>query len=82
LLGILQITRSKENWISYRATAELMKSEYQKFTMESGDYADEFLKDETKRNNLFVSRMETIVSEEGKKFLENRKNNDLSITPN
>ena len=39
ILGILQITKSKENWISYRATANLMKSEYQKFNMETGDYA-------------------------------------------
>jgi hypothetical protein len=62
LLGVLQITKSKENWISYRATAELMKSEYQKFKMEIGEYAISDTVDEQKRNQFFITRMETIFS--------------------
>ena len=37
--GVLQITKSNENWISNRSTAELMKSEYQRFNMGVGDYS-------------------------------------------
>lgn len=81
ILGILQITKAKEDWISYRATAELMKSEYQRFKMETGDYSAINPIEEQKRNQLFITRMETIVSEEGKKFLENSKNSDPSLTP-
>jgi hypothetical protein len=31
--GFLQLTKSQENWISYRSTAELLKSEYNLFKM-------------------------------------------------
>ena len=39
--GFLQLTKSQENWICYSSTADLMKSEYNLFKMESGDYSDE-----------------------------------------
>lgn len=39
--GFVQLTKSQENWISYRSTAELLKSEYNPFKMKSGDYSNE-----------------------------------------
>jgi hypothetical protein len=67
--GVLQITKSNENWISYRSTAELMKSEYQRFKMGVGDYSEENLANKENRSILFIERMETIIAEEGKKFM-------------
>jgi hypothetical protein len=49
--GFLQLTKSQENWISYRSTAELLKSEYNFFKMKSGDYLNEKMgNDQTKRD--------------------------------
>ena len=39
--GFLQLTKSQENWIAYRSTAELLKTEYNLFKMKAGDYSDE-----------------------------------------
>ena len=39
--GFVQLTKSQENWISYRSTAELLKSEYNLFKMKSGGYSNE-----------------------------------------
>ena len=61
--GFLQLTKSQENWISYRSTAELLQSEYNLFKMKSGDYSDEKIgNDNRKREQLFVNRIETIIS--------------------
>lgn len=75
--GVLQITKSNENWISYRSTAELMKSEYQRFKMEVGDYSEEKLSDKENRSLLFIERMETIIAEEGKKFMNTHEKSDF-----
>jgi len=69
MAGILQTTKCQENWVSYRSTAELLKSEYQKFKLGAGDYAEEKDAGKVKRNQIFVDRVETIISGEGKKFL-------------
>lgn len=77
ITGILQITKAQENWVSYRSAAELIKSEYQKFKLLVGDYSGENYPSESERIQLFVNRMETIFSEGGKRFLENRKDSKL-----
>ncbi len=64
--------------VSYRSTAELLKSEYQKFKLGVGYFAEEKITDKTKRNRLFVDRMETIISGEGKKFLNTHEMSDSS----
>ena len=80
--GFLQLTKSQENWISYRSTAELLKSEYNLFKMKSGDYSNEKMgNDQTKRVQLFVNRIETIISQEGKKFLSSHEKFDVDIKP-
>ena len=80
--GFLQLTRSQENWISYRSTAELLKSEYNLFKMKSGDYSNEKMgNDQTKREQLFVNRIETIISQEGKKFLSSHEKFEIDVKP-
>src|SRR5918995_4816567 len=80
--GFLQLTKSQENWISYRSTAELLKSEYNLFKMKSGDYSDEKIgNDNRKREQLFVNRIETIISEEGKKFLSSHEKFEVDVKP-
>ena len=75
--GILQITKSNENWISYRSTAELMKSEYQRFKMGVSDYSAEKISEKENRSLLFIERMETIIAEEGKKFMNTHVKSDF-----
>jgi hypothetical protein len=75
--GVLQITKSNENWMSYRSTAELMKSEYQRFKMGVGDYSEEKISDKENRSLLFIERMETIIAEEGKKFMNTHEKSDF-----
>jgi hypothetical protein len=78
--GFLQLTKSQENWISYRSTAELLKSEYNLFKMKSGDYSnDKMGNDQTKREQLFVNRIETIIAEEGKKFLSSHEKFEVDV---
>lgn len=48
-----------------------MKSEYQRFKMDNWDYSR--TEGEGERSQLFITRMETIVSEEGRKFLDPQK---------
>ncbi len=80
--GFLQLTKSQENWISYRSTAEMLKSEYNLFKMKSGDYSDEKMgSDNRKREQLFVNRIETIIAEEGKKFLSSHEKFDVDVKP-
>lgn len=75
--GILQITKSNENWIAYRSTTELMKSEYQRFKMGVGYYSAEKISDKENRSLLFIERMETIIAEEGKKFMNTHEKSDF-----
>jgi hypothetical protein len=80
--GFLQLTKSQENWVSYRSTAELLKSEYNLFKMKSGDYSNEKMgNDGKKREQLFVNRIETIVSEEGKKFISSHEKFEVDVKP-
>jgi len=80
--GFLQLTKSQENWISYRSTAELLKTEYNLFKMKTGDYSDEKIgNDNRKREQLIVNRIETIISEEGKKFLSSHEKFEVDIKP-
>ena len=80
--GFLQLTKSQENWISYRSTAELLQSEYHLFKMKSGDYSDEKIgNDNRKREQLFVNRIETIILEEGKKFLSSHEKFEIDVKP-
>jgi hypothetical protein len=80
--GFVQLTKSQENWISYRSTAELLKSEYHLFKMKSGDYSNEKMgNDNKKREQLFVNRIETIISEEGKKFLSAHEKFEIDVKP-
>ena len=80
--GFLQLTKSQENWISYRSTAELLKSEYNLFKMKSSGYSNEKMgNDQTKREQLFVNRIETIISEEGKKFLSSHEKFEVDVKP-
>ena len=44
--------------------------------MKSGDYTDEKI---GKREQLFVNRIETIISEEGKKFLSSHEKFDVDV---
>jgi hypothetical protein len=77
ITGIIQITKSYENWISYRSTAELMKSEYQRFKLGVGDYSEEKITNKANRSLLFIERMETIIAQEGKKFMNTHENSDF-----
>ena len=52
--GFLQLTKSQENWISYRSTAELLKSEYNLFKMKSGDYSDEKMGNDDKKKRTII----------------------------
>lgn len=54
--GFVQLTKSQENWISYRSTAELLKSEYNLFKMKSGGYSNEKIagNDITKKENNYL----------------------------
>ncbi len=80
--GFLQLTKSQENWISYRSTAELLKSEYNLFKMKSGDYSNEKMgNDKIKREQLFVNRIETIIAEEGKKFISSHEKFEVDVKP-
>jgi Protein of unknown function (DUF4231) len=80
--GFLQLTKSQENWISYRSTAELLQSEYHLFKMKTGDYSDEKIgNDNQKREQLFVNRIETVILEEGKKFLSSHEKFEVGVKP-
>ena len=81
--GFLQLTKSQENWVSYRSTVELLKTEYNLFKMKSGDYCDDKPGiDNRIRERLFVNRIETILAEEGKKFLSSHDKFDVDIKSN
>lgn len=54
-----------------------MKSEYQRFKMGVGDYIEEKFSDKENRSLLFIERMETIIAEEGKKFMNTHVKSDF-----
>ena len=48
--------------------------------MKAGDYSDKKMReDNRKREQLFVNRIETILSEEGKKFLSSHEKFEIGV---
>jgi hypothetical protein len=76
--GVLQLTKSYENWVSYRSTAEVLKSEYFLYYTNSDIYEE---KDIEKRDRIFIKRIESIITSEGSKFLQYHQNNMPSYSP-
>jgi hypothetical protein len=66
------LTKSQEDWILFRATAERLKSEYQSFVFGASPYYFEE-KDIAKKNKLFVERIESIYLTEGSDFASRHK---------
>jgi hypothetical protein len=63
-----QLTKSQEDWIPFRATAERLKSEYQLFMHNTKPYSDLSINDETSKARLFIQRVENIYLTEGSEF--------------
>jgi hypothetical protein len=61
--------------------SRIVKSEYNLLKMKSGDYSNEKMvgNNQTKREQLFVNRIETIIAKEGKKFLSSHEKFDVDI---
>jgi hypothetical protein len=70
ITGISQLEKYQETWILYRTTEELLKKEKNMFLHNAGDYST--LNDQ-ERNNLFVERIETIVSSETARYFSARQ---------
>ena len=73
ITGILQLSKAHESWILYRSTAETLIREYNLFKLKSGDYSEDNIKDESKRNNMFVDRCEAIMSTEENRYFSLRQ---------
>jgi hypothetical protein len=73
ITGILQLSKAHESWILYRSTAETLIREYNLFMLKSGDYSEDNVKEESKRNNIFVDRCEAIMSTEENKYFSLRQ---------
>jgi len=76
--GILQLTKAHENWVSYRSTAEVLKSEYFLYYTNSDIYEE---KDIEKRDRIFIKRIESIITSEGSKYLQYHQNNMPTSPP-
>ena len=74
LTSLLQLTKSQEDWILFRTTAERLKSEYQSFVFGASPYYfEEKGEDIAKKNKLFVERIENIYLTEGSEFTSRHK---------
>jgi hypothetical protein len=75
LTSLLQLTKSQEDWILFRATAERLKSEYQSFVFGASPYYFEEKEEDivAKKNKLFVERIENIYLTEGSEFTSRHK---------
>ena len=76
LTSLLQLTKSQEDWILFRGTAERLKSEYQSFVFGASPYYFEGEEQEdrvAKKNKLFVERIENIYLTEGSEFTSRHK---------
>jgi hypothetical protein len=77
LTSLLQLTKSQEDWILFRATAERLKSEYHSFVFGASPYYFEGEEDKDiitkKKNKLFVERIENIYLTEGSEFATRHK---------
>jgi hypothetical protein len=69
--SFLQLTKSQEDWILFRSTAERLKSEYQLFMHNTRPYSDS--NDETSKTRLFIERIETMYLTEGSEFTSRHK---------
>jgi hypothetical protein len=69
------LTKSQEDWILFRATAERLKSEYQSFVFGASPYHFEGEEKDivAKKNKLFVERIENIYLTEGSDFTSRHK---------
>jgi hypothetical protein len=68
-------TKSQEDWVLFRATAERLKSEYQSFVFGASPYHFEGEEKDivAKKNKLFVERIENIYLTEGSDFTSRHK---------
>lgn len=71
LTSLLQLTKSQEDWILFRVTAEKLKSEYQLFMHNAKPYSD--AADDMGKNKLFVERLENLYLTEGSEFTSSHK---------
>ena len=62
--GLQQLNQYSSNWISYRATSELLKHEKYLYLAKAGPYL-------TAQNTqaMLAERIETLISQEGSKWL-------------
>lgn len=61
--GLLSHLKCHENWLSYRSTWDALKREHRFFETGTGPY-----KSATNNSELFVERVETILTKEGADF--------------
>jgi hypothetical protein len=81
LTSLLQLTKSQEDWILFRATAERLKSEYQSFVFGASPYYFEGEEEKdivAKKNKLFVERIENIYLTEGSEFTSRHKQQSVN----
>lgn len=82
LTSLLQLTKSQEDWILFRATAERLKSEYQSFVFGADPYYFEEQEEKDigakKKNKLFVERIENIYLTEGSDFATQHKQQSVN----
>ncbi len=76
ITGIIQLSKAHESWILYRSTAETLIREYNLFMLKSGDYSEESMKEESKRNNVFIDRCEAIMSTEETRYFSLRQHQE------
>lgn len=67
LEGWNRIGRFDENWLSYRAVSEAMKSEHRLFLANAGVYAT---LDTERKIKMYAERAEALIREENKSFLQ------------
>jgi Protein of unknown function (DUF4231) len=78
LTSILQLYKSQESWIIFRATVESLKNEYQLYSYLAGKYSDENITGSGSENKskqraeLFVSTVESIMKSETTTYLQKR----------
>jgi hypothetical protein len=65
LNGINSINKYQENWLKYRATSEILKSEKYKFLANSSKYSNC-----VNKNQEFIENIETILNNENKLWQE------------
>ncbi len=68
ITGVIQLSKAQESWILYRSTAETLMREYNLYTLKSGDYSEDNIKDDVKRDKLFIERCEIIMSTEETRY--------------